>query len=144
MQAKPNGIIPIAIGTKGWIYPLLIFIAAFAVYANTISHDYAWDDKIVIEKNPRVQKGIAGIPDLFTKYNSEFQYDQYGYRPITLASFAIDYSLAKGNPHFSHFMNVFYFSILSVLIFVFLTTLFPSYNRIIPFLTTLLFVAHPL
>lgn len=139
MSSRPN-----EIKSKGWIYPLMIFVAAFAVYSNTISHDYAWDDKIVIEKNPRVQKGISGIPDLFTKYNSEFQYDQYGYRPITLTSFAIDYSIAKGNPHFSHFMNVFYFSILSVLIFVFLIALFPSYNRIIPLLMTLLFVAHPL
>jgi tetratricopeptide (TPR) repeat protein len=132
------------IKSKPWITYLVIFFAAFIFYANTISHDYAWDDKIVIEKNPRVQKGISGIPDLFVKHNSDFQYDKYGYRPITLSSFAIDYSISKGNPHFSHFMNVFYFAVLSLLIFALLSSLFPSYHTMIPLLITLLFMAHPL
>ncbi len=123
---------------------LLLFFISFIVFANTISHDYAWDDKIVIQENPRVKKGISGIPALFTKYSSQFQYDQYSYRPITLISFAIDYDLSHGSPHFSHFMNVFYYSILSVLIFIFLSSLFSKYHPIFAFLATLLFIVHPL
>jgi hypothetical protein len=46
---------------------LFIFISAFILFANTFSHEYAWDDKIVIEKNPRVQKGISGITQFFLK-----------------------------------------------------------------------------
>jgi len=125
-------------------YYLLIFFTSFLLSSNTIAHDFAWDDKIVIEKNPRVQKGISGIPELFTKYKSQYQYDQYGYRPITLSSFAIDYSLSKGNPHFSHFMNVFYYTVLSVLIFIFLTALTPKYHPSFSLFITLLFLAHPL
>lgn len=123
---------------------LIIFFSAFILYVNTFSHEYAWDDKIVVEKNQRVQKGISGIPDLFVKYNSQYQYDKYGYRPITLVSLAIEYQIAPGNAHFSHFMNVFYFSILCVLIFIFLIKLFSNYNWLFSFLITLLFVTHPL
>lgn len=123
---------------------LLVFISAFLLFANTIPHEYAWDDKIVIEKNPRVQKGISGIPDLFIKYKSQYQYDQYGFRPIALSSFAIDYSISKGDPNFSHFMNVFYNAILSVLIFIFLSALFSGYHSIFNLLITLLYISHPL
>jgi tetratricopeptide (TPR) repeat protein len=123
---------------------LFLFFISFILYANTVGHEYAWDDKIVIEKNPRVQKGMAGIPDLFVKHASQFQYDKYGYRPITLTSFAIDYSLAKGNPHFSHFMNAFYYAVLCVLIFIFISALFTGYHPVFAWLVTLLFMAHPL
>lgn len=129
---------------------LVLFFVAFLLYSNTIPHDYAWDDKIVIDKNPRVQEGIKGIPQLFVKNNSKFQYDKYGYRPITLMSFAIDYDLTKdaktkkGNPSFSHFMNAFYYGILCVLIFIFLTALFKDYHPAFAWLITILFIAHPL
>ncbi len=129
---------------KSWLGYLLIFFAAFLLYANTIPHEYVWDDKIVIEKNPRVQKGIQGIPDLFVKYNSQFQYDKYGYRPITLVSFAVDYSIGKGSPGFSHFMNAFYYGILCVLIFIFLSALFKEYHSIFPLIICFLFIVHPL
>lgn len=123
---------------------LVLFLVAFLLYANTIPHKYAWDDKIVIEKNPRVKKGIIGIPDLFVKYNSQFKYDKYGYRPITLTSFAIDYSLSDGNPSFSHFMNAFYYAVLCVLIFIFLSTLFSGYHPAFALLVSFLFIVHPL
>ena len=123
---------------------LLLFLMAFLLYANTIPHEYAWDDKIVIEKNPRVRQGISGIPDLFVKHSSQFQYDKYGYRPITLTSLAIDYSLSAGNPHFSHLMNAFYYAVLAVLIFILLSALFSSYHILFSLLATLLFITHPL
>ena len=123
---------------------LFIFISAFILFANTFSHEYAWDDKIVIEKNPRVQKGISGIPQLFVKYSSQYQYDKYGYRPITLSSFAFDYSISNGNPKFSHIMNAFYYAILCVLIFIFLSALFSQYHFIFALIASLLFLVHPL
>ncbi|PBQ30972.1 hypothetical protein CNR22_04035 [Sphingobacteriaceae bacterium] len=122
---------------------LILFVFAFLLYANTIDHDYAWDDKIVITENPRVKKGISGIPNLFLKYNSDYKADKYGYRPITLASFAIDYTLFKSNAHAGHFMNVLYFALLCVVMFKVLRKLFYQYSDLAPFLITLVFAAHP-
>lgn len=122
---------------------ILLFICAFLAYANTIGHDYVWDDSIVITENHRIKKGLSGIPDLFLKYNSEYKSDKYGYRPIVLSSFAIDYSLAKDSPHFGHFMNVLYFSLLCLVIYRVLRKLFYKHSNLAPFLITLLFLIHP-
>lgn len=129
---------------KDYKHHIILFVFAFIVFGNTIGHDFVWDDKIVIQENPRVKRGISGIPDLFTKYKTDFQYDQYGYRPITLTTLAIEHEISGGNPHFSHFMNVVYHALLAVLIYVFLIHLFPSYHLVFSFLSTLFFISHPL
>lgn len=130
---------------KSKIYPLLIFIIAFIQFSNTLQHQFAWDDKIVIEENPRVQKGVSAIPDLFVKYNSKYRNDKYGYRPIVLTSFATEISIGgKKNPAIHHFMNVVYYALLCLLIFYFLRLLFHLYDPLFAFLCALLFIVHPL
>ncbi len=123
---------------------LFLFALVFILFANTITHDFAWDDSIVITENARVQKGISGIPDLFFKYNSDYKADKYGYRPITLTSFALEYKISKANPHLMHFMNVFYFALLCIIIFNVLSKLFSNYSVFFPFIITILFIVHPL
>ncbi len=114
------------------------------MYANTLKHDYTWDDSIVITENPRVQNGISGIPNLFLKYNSDYKADKYGYRPITLSSFAIDYGLFKNKPTMGHLMNIIYFGILCLVLFNALIKLFYQYTPLPAFVITLLFIVHPL
>lgn len=123
---------------------IVIFVCAFLVYANTIGHEYAWDDSIVITENPRVQKGFSGIPYLFIKYNSDYRADKYGYRPITLTSFAIEYGLFKNKPGVGHLMNVLYFAILCLVLFKVLKKLFYNYTVLAPLLVTLIFIVHPI
>lgn len=123
---------------------IVLFLISFFLYANTIGHDFAWDDKIVIQENERVQQGISGIPNLFLKYSSDLRQDKYGYRPITLTTFAIEYSLFGKNPAGFHLMNVLYFSLLCLVVFMVLRNLFASLNPLLPFLITLFFAAHPI
>ena len=127
-----------------WSFGLVIFVMAFIQFSNTIGHDFAWDDKIVIQENDRVQKGFSGIPELTKKYSSELRKDQYGYRPLTLISFAIDYELSSGQPKLFHFMNVLYFALLCLVLFRVLKRLFYRYSPLLPFLITALFVVHPI
>ena len=122
---------------------LIIAVLAFVLYANTLTHSYAWDDSIVITENPRVKRGISGIPDLFIKYNSDYKADKYGYRPIVLSSFAVEYGLFKNTPAVSHFMNVLYYALLCLVLFKVLCKLFHSSGNLAPFLITILFIAHP-
>lgn len=126
------------------LYLTLIALFAFLLFANTIGHDFAWDDKIVLIENERVQEGISGIPDLFSKYNSGLLQDKYGYRPVTLTTFAVEFSLFGLNPAGFHFMNVLYFVALCVVIFLFIRRIFSSIHPGIVFLITLLFAAHPI
>lgn len=128
----------------------LVYMAAFVFalcwlqYGNTLGHSYSLDDAIVIQSNPTVQKGIAGIPELFVATRSNDLSDQYGYRPLTLATFAIDVEIFGQNPFGGHLMSVFYFSLLCVILLFTLCRLFPEAGRGFAFIATILFVVHPL
>jgi len=127
-----------------WSLGLIIFLIAFIQFSNTLGHDFAWDDKIVIQENDRVQKGITGIPDLFKKYNTGLRKDQYGYRPVTLTTFAIDYSFSNGQPGWFHFMNIVYFGLLCIVLFHVMKRIFYQYSILLPFLITVIFIVHPI
>lgn len=129
--------------SKTWIKLLLVFLVAVLQYANTSEHDYAWDDAIVLTENTRVQKGLKDIPELFENIKSNETQNRYGYRPISLLSFATDVELFGMNPAASHKMNIIYYGILCALVFLFLESMFPQFkwgNVLI----TILFVVHPL
>jgi tetratricopeptide (TPR) repeat protein len=130
------------INPPSWFYPLFIFMVAFLQYVNTISADYAWDDKLVITGNDYTRKGIHGLHDIFTKRVS-VPYKNV-YRPVPQAMFAIEYDLFHQNPHYSHLFNVIWYAILCVLIFYFIKLLFPQYHLALAFTASLLFAVHPL
>ncbi|MCF8276210.1 MAG: tetratricopeptide repeat protein [Flavobacteriales bacterium] len=126
-----------------WIKLLVVFLLAVLQYSNTAEHDYAWDDAIVLTENTRVQNGLKDIPELFENIKSNETQNRYGYRPISLLSFATDVQLFGMNPAASHRMNMFYYGILCALVFFFLHSFFPQFqwgNVLI----TILFVAHPI
>lgn len=120
-----------------------LFVLTFILYSNTLTHDFAWDDKIVINENPYVKSGISGIPQTFVKHNSDYRADKYGYRPITLTSFCLEYSLIGEKPFFYHLTNVLLYSILGVLIFNFLLVIVPNQSLFHALAITLLFIVHP-
>ncbi len=121
----------------------MVFTVAVLQYANTANHDYAWDDAIVLTENTRVQKGLTDIPELFKNIKSNETQNRYGYRPITLLSFATDVHLFGMNPKASHKVNILLYALLSVIVLLFVNLLFPDLvlGRL---LITLLFVVHPI
>ena len=123
---------------------ILIFVFAFLQYANTLHHEYAWDDQIVILENPHVQEGLKGIPAFFVKQHSDYLHDKYGYRPIVQTTFAVEHELFGNNPRSGHFMNVLYFSLLCLLIYYVLIRLFFENHKILALLITLVYITHPL
>lgn len=125
-------------------YIIIIILVSFIQFSNTLGHSFAWDDKIVITENERVQSGFSGITQIFRKHDTDLRQDQYGYRPITLLTFAFDYQLSGGKPSFFHFMNLVYFTLLCFVLFLFVRRLFYNYSILVPFLITLLFSVHPI
>ena len=143
----------------------LIFIIGFLLYANTFSHEYVLDDKIVLTHNQITKKGIKGMLDHFF-YDSMngFWANNYGidvkdlgdknlvsggrYRPVTMMTHSIEYGLFEDAPGVSHFINALLYGFTGFLLFVFLQLLFPIENKKwywnIPFITALLFMVHPL
>jgi len=126
---------------------LLACIAAalgFVLYISTIGYNYAYDDFTAIKQNWLVQKGFSGIGTLLhTSYRYGFwSASDELYRPLSLVTFAIEWQFFPNSPGVSHFMNVLLYALTGFFLFRLLVKLFPN-NFNIPFIATILFMAHP-
>ena len=133
----------------GWFFAFL----AAALYFNTLGHQYAFDDSIVITANSFTLEGFAGIGDLMTRDFFEGIYGEKGmdlqggrYRPLSLVLFAIEEQLFPGNPFIGHFMNLVFYALTGILLFRVLTNWLDKTEggTVIAFITSLLFVCHPI
>lgn len=135
---------------------VVLFLLAILLYGNTIPNGYALDDSIVITDNQYTKKGVAGLGKIFTTdafegfFGAKKDLVEGGrYRPLSMATFALEWSISKKNPQLSHMGNVVLYGLLGVLLFAFLRMLFPEKDPRkwwlgIPFIVTLLFMAHPI
>ncbi len=121
-------------------------IAAFLLYANTLGNDYTVDDATVISNNKITKKGISAIPEIFTTaYRAGFWDRKEGmYRPLSVAMFATEWQLSPENPFPGHLMNVILYSLTAFILMLTLASVFRNYSLLLPFITTLLFVFHPI
>lgn len=133
----------------------ILFVAAFVLYGNTIPHGYALDDAVVITDNKFTQQGFAGIADIFSYDSFKGHGDHIlhsvsggRYRPLSIATFAVEYGLFGESPRMSHFVNVLIYACTAVLLFIVLNMLLKGLPRTnvflsVPFFATLVFIAHP-
>ncbi len=128
----------------------LIFALTFLLYGNTIKNNYSLDDNYVTvttpenPNNPRIAKGLKGIPKIFSTHYMESKEQTFEYRPLALTTFAIEYHFFGSNPHVSHFFNVLLYAISNMILFLVLLNLFKNYDILFPLLITILFTAHPI
>jgi protein O-mannosyl-transferase len=142
----------------------LLFAFVLVLYGQTISYEYALDDKIVVSENKFVKQGLAGLPSIFTL--STFDGHTAAalgknwlsggrYRPLSLAMFTVEYALTGGKSWLLHAMNVLLYGVLVVVLFLLWHALFGAnaspphssssfnFRQALPFLACALFVAHP-
>jgi tetratricopeptide (TPR) repeat protein len=127
------------------ILGLFVAIAGFMLYSNTLNHGYVLDDFGLIKDNTQTKKGVSAIPEIF---KSSYRYgmnitDYTLYRPLTKAMFAAEWDASPDNPSLSHWVNVLLFSLLCFMLFLVLSS-YMNGSLIVPFITSLLFAAHPL
>jgi hypothetical protein len=134
------------------LHRVVLLGVCFVCYGNTVANDYAYDDAVVITENKFTSRGIAGIPDLFKHNSFAGSYDDVPllerYRPLSLASFAIERELVGLNPHISHLLNVLLFALSTWLLLAFLRRLFAQHEGAETlahpaFIAALLFAVHP-
>ena len=128
------------------ILGFFVFGIALLIYLNTLNHSYVLDDFSTIKDNRVTTQGLKAIGDIFSHY---YRYGYYTsddglYRPLPVAIFAIEWWLAPNNPSFAHFVNIMLYALTGWLLFMTLKKLMKNYNVILPFIVTLLFIAHPI
>jgi tetratricopeptide (TPR) repeat protein len=123
---------------------LIIGLIAVLLYANTFTHEYVLDDHDIIRLNTHVQKGIDGIPTIMstTIRNGAGFHDDYLYRPLSQAMFALEWEIWPNNPHPSHIINVLLYALTCSFLFLMLKRWTGNVN--ISFIAALLFAFHPI
>jgi len=131
-------------GLQGFLGPLVISLMALVSFAGTLTHDFVWDDRdlvdyarsVVEEKGPLA---LAGVP--FFPVDEEETAGREYYRPVSLISFWVNDPFGQPDPFLFHGFNVILHILNSLLVFfLFRSVLGPGAGA---FLGGLLFAVHP-
>jgi len=129
---------------KPAVLSLFVIFSSLAIYINSLSGDFIWDDIEQIVDNP-VIKDIGNIPSFFTsdlwRLISNPTIGSYYYRPFFLLSLAVDYNLWELNPFGYHITNLVLHTLASFLIYQIGRRLFLKSTP--AFLGSMLFAVHP-
>ncbi len=133
--------------TQNQWFKLIILAVSFILFYNCAFNYFSLDDNYINIKNKQTVKGLAGIPEILTTPYSENGGMSYGYRPIVRISYALEYQFtrhSKYNPYISHIINILLYMIGLLLMYNVLRRLLRDYSPWFPFLTVIIFLAHPL
>jgi tetratricopeptide (TPR) repeat protein len=117
--------------------PLLAAVAAFTVFAQTLSFQFLnWDDDRYVLQNPWIRSWSAeNLIHIFTKpYFANFL-------PLHLLSYMFDYSLWGLNPFGYHLQSVLLHALNAALVWMVVRRMFGG--RTLPFLAALFFAVNP-
>ena len=102
----------------------IVGVTAAAVHANTLGHEFTWDDGYNVVENTAI-RSLSNVPSFFTEawgaHASEAMNQAINtnyYRPVSLTSYALDYALFGLNPMAFHAVNVLLHALCAVLVFV--------------------------
>lgn len=116
------------------------------LYGKTINYEFVLDDGLIIENNPVVQKGAAGMFETFSQGSvthfkgSNFQI----YRPALISFLCLENQVFGMTPSGFHFMNLVLYSLLAIVVFNLLALMFPKLHFYYRTLITVIFIAHPI
>lgn len=135
-----------------WLQPVLVAVAAVALYGGTLDNPFISDDVLVTIDNPQVQS-LSRIPDFFVHDFDRILPDEGGspeqpssrfglYRPVLAASFALSYTLSGLDPTGWRLVNLLLHLAASLLLYAVGRRLLES--RVAGLAAALLFAAHPI
>jgi len=123
---------------------IILAVASFVVYFNTLNNGFVYDDDTIIVKNAN-NLSLKNIPGYFTN-QGDYKY-VFGalYRPLIMTSFSIDYSLFGLKPGGFHFINILLHTAATIVLFLVLLLLFGKYEYgiLASLLSSLIFAVHP-
>ncbi len=93
---------------------IVVFVAAVALYLPTSRYGFVQDDRAIIVSNPAahsVGEAIGAFDDPYWPRESGAGL----YRPMTILSYAVDWTLSGGRPGWLHLMNALWHGLAAVL-----------------------------
>ncbi len=135
---------------------LILLLVPVLLYLNTLRNEYALDDSIVLTQNSYVKQGLKGIKDIFRTetftgfFKQKKDLVQGGrYRPLSLATFAVEHTIYGEKPGISHLINALLYAVFCIILFDVLSLLIKNINSKadhipIAFISALIFAVHPI
>ncbi len=121
---------------------LSLIVISFIAYSNILSNQLFYDDEELIYRNVYVAN-IKFFPQYFiTNMVAGAGKSSNMYRPVLITSFALDHLFWKKNPFGYHLTSIILHCLNGILLYYLTFKLFS--RRILSFITSLLFIIHPI
>lgn len=122
-----------------WTILLLCLLFSCLLFSNNFQNDFVFDDVAVIRDN-QILKNIQNLPQLFTSY---YRLSSAGlYRPMTMASYALNYFLFGSSVWSFHLINIILHALNCWLLFLLIRRL--CAKKFLAYLTAFLFLILPI
>lgn len=118
----------------------VILFAGAAAYANSLLNPFIWDDIALVVRNFHIGD-LGYVPRLFLEGSYHQDITGNFYRPMLMASFALDFRYWALEPFGYHLFNLFLHLSNALLVYCLVWLL--SKKKTVPFLAALLFAVHP-
>jgi len=121
---------------------VLITFASLGIYLNSLGGEFLWDDIHFIKNNVYLQNW-SYLKEIFSgnvAAGSGVNYPYY--RPLATLTYLIDHSLWGLNVRGYHLSNILFHILAAICLYALIDLLFK--DRLLSFLTSLLFVIHPI
>lgn len=133
---------------KWWLLSAVIGFLSILLYSNTFQHRFVLDDHGII-KNNKITKAPVSWENTKTIFTTPLRKGDVSdlenslYRPFVKLLFNIEWNMFNGDSHSFHVVNALLYAITCIFFFMVLYRVFDR-KWLVPFLTTLLFLVHPL
>jgi len=126
------------------LLPLILIALSLGLYANTLSHEFVWDDHYFIDENSKLEDPNF-IRSAFTQdlwQNTDLNMKSGFYRPVPLFATYVVFRIAGEAPWAYHLMSVLLHGANGLLVFFFLKEL--TGRNAVAFYSSVIFIVHPL
>jgi Tfp pilus assembly protein PilF len=113
-------------------------------YGSSLQNGYSLDDEYAYTSNRLATNGLSDISSIFSSQSFDYGSFKFGYRPISVLSFALENQFFGVNPKVSHLVNLLLYLIISFLVLRVLLRLFPKEKAGLAICTAFFFLILPI
>lgn len=121
------------------IFLVICFGLVFLIYGRSILGDFVFDDRNIVERQAWLSNINLLDKILVLPYWSQAD---GAYRPVTLASYTLNFLLLGSDPAGFHFVNLFLYALTGFLIYLFVDRLFKK--NLLAYLSGIIFLILPI
>jgi Flp pilus assembly protein TadD len=127
--------------SKTWLQVALLIVISAAVYLNTLSHDFVFDDMGTIVENQYITDFSKSLPSFFSSAYFKISGGEASYRPVATLSYFLIYAVAQLDPFAYHLSSLLLHSINVMLVYALMNLIQKS--SVVPLIAGLIFATHP-